>query len=232
MTDSIQLVETEHSPESLAQHIFGEPGLVLLRSAVHDSSQARYSFVTARPFLTFTVWGTRCEVRTGDEVRVHFGNPWQILDALMARFELLDEADVPFPLGGVFGYWGYELKNALESCLTRRAVNDLELPDCHLGFHDSLVVFDHALGTVTLISTGLGPDGSRTTDRTECQRAWWLAHLGTDLRNRGSTVSGADTPLHEPALGRPRPSSSFSCSTSSFEDEDEGRERGRLMLFR
>ena len=64
----------------------------------------------------------------------------------MARYELLDEIDLPFPLGGCFGYWGYDLKNFTEPKLPRRAVNDLELPDCHVGFYDSLVVFDHRLG--------------------------------------------------------------------------------------
>ena len=73
----------------------------------------------------------------------------------MARFELLDEIDLPFPLGGCFGYWGYDLKNFTEPKLPRRAVNDLELPDCHVGFYDSLVVFDHQLGKVFVVSTGL-----------------------------------------------------------------------------
>jgi para-aminobenzoate synthetase component 1 len=113
-------------------------------------------------------------MRTADEVRLLFGNPWPILDSLLARCEILDEVDVPFPLGGCFGCWGYELKDGLESCLTRRAVNDLELPDCHLGLYDSLVVFDHALGLTHLISTGLRTDGSRSRDQARSQKEWWL----------------------------------------------------------
>ncbi len=177
MLRAVSQIQTEHTPESLVERLRGEPGAVLLRSALHDPVQARYSFVAARPFLSFTSAGSRCEVRTVDEVRVHFGNPWQILDSLLARYEILDEVDVPFPLGGCFGFWGYELKDALESCLTRRAVNDLELPDCHLGFHDSLVVFDHALGLVHLISTGLRPDGSRSKEHANARRDWWLDML-------------------------------------------------------
>ena len=69
--------------------------------------------------------------------------------------------DLPFPLGGCFGFWGYDLKNFVEPQLPRRAVNDLELPDCHVGFYDSLVAFDHRLGKTWIISTGLGVDGSR-----------------------------------------------------------------------
>src|ERR1041385_8044244 len=89
---------------------------------------------------------------------IHFGNPWHLLDSLMARYELLEEIDSPFPLGGAFGYFGYDLKNFSEPKLPRRAVNDLDLPDCHVGFCDSLVVFDHQLGKVFVISTGLNAD--------------------------------------------------------------------------
>ena len=57
---------------------------------------------------------------------------------------------------------GYDLKNFVEPKLRCRAVNDLELPDCHLGFYDSLVVFDHQLGQTWIVATGLAADGHRT----------------------------------------------------------------------
>ncbi len=117
-----------------------------------------------------------------------FGNPWHILDALMARFELLDEIDLPFPLGGVFGYWGYDLKNFTEPKLSRRAVNDLELPDCHVGFYDSLVVFDHRLGKACVVSTGLNADGSRSETRAKEQAEFWLAMLSA---GSGQTLTPA-----------------------------------------
>ena len=148
MRPLIQEIATGHTPESLVECLRDEPGVVLLRTSSFDSPSARYSFVAARPFLTFRSFGSRCEIRpdphdsrTLQRLNVQFGNPWQILDALLARCELLDEIDLPFPLGGCFGYWGYDLKNFIEPKLPRRAVNDLELPDCHVGFYDSLVVF-------------------------------------------------------------------------------------------
>src|SRR5690349_18251024 len=107
----IQEIKTAHSPESLAHHLQGEPGLVLLRSFPPlDQPHARYSFLAARPFLAFRSFGSRCEIRQrGSDIpdRLQFGNPWHVLDAFMARYELLDEIDLPFPLGGCFGYWGY-----------------------------------------------------------------------------------------------------------------------------
>ncbi len=174
-------VDTSSTPEMLAASLAGQPGVVLLRSAGLDSPHARYSFVAARPFLTFRSFDTRCEFTTprtsepGTQTR--FGNPWRVLDELMARYELLDEVDLPFPLGGCFGYWGYDLKHFVEPKLPRRAVNDLELPDCHVGFHDSLVVFDHRLGKTWIVSTGLGVDGSRSEERAEERAQWWRERL-------------------------------------------------------
>ncbi len=183
MRPLIQEIATAHTPESLVEELRGRPGIVLLRSSSFDSAQARCSFVVANPFLTFRSFGSRCEIarsRTPDaRPQTQFGNPWQVLDALMAQFELLDEIDLPFPLGGCFGYWGYDLKNFTEPKLPRRAVNDLELPDCHVGFYDSVVVFDHQLGKVCVVATGLDADGSRSETRAKERWEFWREKLSS-----------------------------------------------------
>ncbi len=176
----IEEAATLHSPETLVEHLKGEPGIVLLRSAGFDWPQARYSFIASRPFLTFRSVGSRCELWAECEMpgrHIQFGNPWRVLDELMSRYEVLDEIDLPFPLGGCFGYWGYELKNFVEPKLARQALNDLELPDCNVGFYDSLIVFDHRLGKTWIVSTGLEVDGSRSEAKARKQLAWWSARL-------------------------------------------------------
>jgi para-aminobenzoate synthetase component 1 len=180
MRPLIQEIATTHTPESLIENLRGATGIVLLRTAAFDLPSARYSFVTANPFLVFRSVGSRCEISCRSPLlvtHVQFGNPWQVLDALMAPFELLDEIDLPFPLGGCFGYWGYDLKNFTEPKLSRRAVNDLELPDCHVGFFDSVVVFDHHLGKAWIVSTGLDVDGSRSENRARAQADFWKQAL-------------------------------------------------------
>lgn len=182
MRPIVQEIGASHTPETLVEALRGEPGVVLLRSRVFDSPQARYSFVTAQPFLSFRSFGSQCELRwrEGEAPQIQFGSPWRVLDALMARYELLDELDLPFPLGGCFGCWGYDLKNFVEPRLTRRAVNDLELPDCHVGFYDSLVAFDHRLGRAWIISTGLRPDGSRSEEHARARAGHWQGLLSRD----------------------------------------------------
>src|ERR1039458_1782578 len=170
MRPLIKEIQTTHTPESLAAQLLTPssvvgplPGnVVLLLTAQFDSPAARYSLVTASPFPPFRSFGSRCEVAhpaARATPQIQFGNPWHLLDALMLRFELLEEIDWPFPLGGAFGYWGYDLKNFTEPKLPRRGFNDLELPECHVGFQDRLVVFYQRLGKSCVISTGMAADG-------------------------------------------------------------------------
>ncbi|MGP8199987.1 MAG: aminodeoxychorismate synthase component I [Limisphaerales bacterium] len=175
----LQHIQTAHTPESLVTALRGEPGVVLLRSSAFDSPQARYSFVTARPFLTFRSFGSRCELDAPHQTR--FGNPWQALDMLMSRYEMPDEIDLPFPLGGCFGFWGYDLKNFVEPKLPRTAINDLDLPDCQTAFYDSLVVFDHRMDQVWIISTGLRADGARNSTWARRQLGFWRDLLQTSF---------------------------------------------------
>jgi para-aminobenzoate synthetase component 1 len=198
MRPLIQEIQTVHTPESLVEQLHGERGIVLLRSTAFDSPQARYSFIAVKPFLTFRSFGSRCQIISDFQLstlnsQLQFGNPWHILDALMSRYELLDEIDLPFPLGGAFGYWGYDLKNFTEPKLPRRAVNDLELPDCHVGFYDSLVVFDHRLGKVCIVSTGLNADGSRSEVQARERLEFWESLLVGNLppRHRGIEVKNS-----------------------------------------
>ena len=62
MRPLIQEISTAHTPESLVANLRGENGIVLLRTSQFDLPSARYSFVTANPFLTFRSFGSRCEI--------------------------------------------------------------------------------------------------------------------------------------------------------------------------
>ncbi|MED6326324.1 MAG: aminodeoxychorismate synthase component I, partial [Verrucomicrobiota bacterium] len=55
----------------------------------------------------------------------------------------------------------------------------LELPECSVGFYDSLVVFDHQLGKVWLISTGLDEEGDRCPKRTQAAIEFWTENLAS-----------------------------------------------------
>jgi para-aminobenzoate synthetase component 1 len=239
MRPLLQVIPTAHTPESLVESLSGADGIVLLRTAQFDLPSARYSFVTANPFLTFRSFGSRCEVTHHKFPPnshlptpiscAQFGNPWQLLDALMARCELLDEIDSPFPLGGAFGCWGYDLKNFTEPKLPRRAVNDLELPDCHVGFYDSVVVFDHQTGQVTVISTGLDADGSRSETRAGEKMEFWRGKLSAAAQLEQGRA-GSPLPAAIATERRARSDAPYLCSNLSRAEFISAVERAQRYI--
>ena len=186
----VEEVSGAGSPESLVAKIGSARGVQLLRSNYFQSPHARYSFLVARPFLVFTSSGSRCTIETNSGVTESYGNPWHLLDEVMARYELLDEVDHPFPLGGCFGFWGYDLKNFVEPKLSRRAVNDLDIPDSWVGFYSSVLVFDHHLAKTWIVATGLGADAARTSERCANEIKFWKEIIDAPAPPRPITRAG------------------------------------------
>jgi len=216
MRTLLEPAQSLHTPESLVESLRRRhaPGIVLLQSGCFEIPEARYSFVTAYPFLTLRARGSFCELSRPDgAVTSHFGNPWRLLDALIARFELLDAVDVPFPLGGAFGFWGYDLRRFVEPRLGSGAPDDLEFPDTVVGFHDSLVVFDHRTSQTWILSTGIQPDGSRDERLARKNADRWQRLLDEPPIPPASPLSASPAPSPGSAI-KPGPArSTFDCTS-------------------
>ena len=211
-------VPTAHTARSLAGRVRDRGGLVLLESAQRVPEQGRYSMVAVEPRFTFRATGPRLERRGGTQLAVEQGDPWVWLESCLERFELTSDDDLPFPAGGCFGYWGYELRQFVEPKLRPHPVADLPLPDCWLGFYDSLVVFDHARDEAWIVATGFEPDGRRSVRRADERVAFWQEMLATP-------------PLSEPsrtAAPRVNPSSSVIARS----DSDDARRAAYLEQVR
>jgi para-aminobenzoate synthetase component I len=170
-----------YPPDLLLPALATVPGTVLLSSGSRVGPHARYSLLAARPFLLFQSRGSCCDSWSARGRTTSYGNPWHVLEELMSRYAVHDEIDQPFPLGGCFGFWGYDLRHHVEPRLPGRHSPELDLPQAHLGFHDSLVVFDHALHTAFIVATGLQLDGSRSLDAAQRQLEFWQHLLATPV---------------------------------------------------
>ena len=224
----VESVGWHQGPQALMRLFAHEPGAILLESARLQTHRARYSFVAARPFLIFRSLGARCEITTRAGQQIQFGDPWKLLDALQSRYELLDELDLPFPLGGAFGYWGYDLKNFVEPRLSRRATNDLEIHDCVVGFHDSVVVFDHETHDAWIVSTGLQDDGTRRPEAAREKLRTWQHKLKQSEQLEEVLSSTVASGLHAPNSPRhaiPEAGCSSSLSRKEFIERVEKAQR-------
>ena len=83
----------------------------------------------------------------------------------MARHELLDEIDSPFPLGGAFGYWGYDLKNFTDAsgklAFARPPSTIWNCPITMVVSTTASWCSTIIWAKVSIVSTGLNADGSR-----------------------------------------------------------------------
>ena len=214
----VEEVHTPCTPEALAEALRGVPGLILLRSTRTDAEHGRHSFVTASPFLTLRAHGSSCELRSASDTRIHTGDPWALMAELLALYEAPDEVGLPFPAGGCFGCWGYDLKNWTEPPrIALRADDDLRLPDCWLGFYASLVAFDHLLGKAWIISTGLSEDGSGSAAKAGEELEFWRTRLRSAGLRPGELSEAAESePGRRPALRSvAAPTSAAAAETSA-----------------
>jgi para-aminobenzoate synthetase component 1 len=193
-------MNTLPSPEAVVHALQprGADSVILLRTALFNTPEARYSYLVANPFLIFRSYGPRCELTSPSSTPATlFGNPWNQLQNLLSRYELLDEVDLPFPLGGCFGFFGYDLKNFVEPKLPRSTVDDLDLADSFAGFYSSVVVFDHHLRQITIISTGLNIDGARSQTKAESELTFWRERIES-----AEASGGRASPLSAQAASR------------------------------
>jgi len=225
MNALVQEVPRPVRPEKLAEVLPLEASPILLQSALFGMTQGRYSLLAADPFLVVRVHGATSHLRSGHQHLTHYGDPWLLLENLQHRYELQDGIDVPFPLGGCFGYWGYGLRHFLEPCLSRKTVIDLELPDAYLSFCDSLVVIDHALAKSWIVSTGLTLDGSRSKTRAEQQLELWTRRIESVPESAKTLCSPLSPRLKESLSYGPvnRSSSTWSSMTAPAYIEAIGR---------
>ena len=148
-------------PDSLVRELPDRQGLIVLRSAYFDSPESRYSIVAKDPFLECRFFGNRVQKTSRNGAKSELsGNPWNILNSLLKRYKVTCKSSLPLPIGGCFGFWGYELRMYGDPILSPNKDYERSIPDAHVFFYDNLVIHDHLTKNWWIVSTGLNEDGS------------------------------------------------------------------------
>jgi para-aminobenzoate synthetase component I len=129
------------------------PFSFFLDSGMDPQKLGRYSFMGSDPFLVVRSRGNEITLLRDGVEEKRRGNPFDILGELLKTYAINDSRlPVPFT-GGAVGYFSYDLCHFIEK-LPKNAKDDLNLPECYLGFYDAIVAYDHLGGETYLISTG------------------------------------------------------------------------------
>ncbi|NER39240.1 MAG: anthranilate synthase component I [Oscillatoria sp. SIO1A7] len=121
----------------------GTPYNFLLESVEGDATIGRYSFLGCDPLWILEARGNRTTKTDRDGTQEVFeGNPFEILSKCIKSIEPVKLPELPPGVGGLFGFWGYELINWIEPRVPIYPAEESSLPDGIWMQADNLLIFD------------------------------------------------------------------------------------------
>lgn len=121
----------------------GQPYSFLLESVEGGETIGRYSFLGCDPLWVLAARGNQTTQTHRDGTQQSFeGDPFQVLSDCLAPFQPVKLPELPPGIGGLFGFWGYELINWIEPRVPVYPNTEEDLPDGLWMQVDQLLIFD------------------------------------------------------------------------------------------
>ena len=119
------------------------PYSFLLESVEGGEKVGRYSLLGCNPLWILEARGdqTTQTYRDGSQ-KVFTGDPFNVLAECLAPYHPVKLPQLPSGIGGLFGFWGYELINWIEPRVPIHAQDERNLPDGLWMQVDHLLIFD------------------------------------------------------------------------------------------
>ncbi|HAC65152.1 MAG TPA: anthranilate synthase component I [Cyanothece sp. UBA12306] len=115
----------------------------LLESVEGGENLGRYSFLGCDPVWILQARGqTTTQTYRDGSVKVFEGNPFEILHQCLSSIHPVTLPQLPSGIGGLFGFWGYELINWIEPRVPIYPLTEDDLPDGIWMQVDNLIIFD------------------------------------------------------------------------------------------
>ena len=130
-----------------------QPYSFLLESVEGGEHLARYSLLGCDPVWVLETRGQQTTQTYRDGAVVPFtGNPFQILQNCLAPYQPVTLPQLPAGIGGLVGFWGYELINWIESRVPIHPASSSDLPDGLWMQVDNLMIFDQVQRKIWVIA--------------------------------------------------------------------------------
>jgi anthranilate synthase component I len=127
----------------------------LLESVEGGEKWGRYCFLGGEPSIVFQSKGSRVEITRNGHSEVQDGvNPLDVLKHLMQAYRPVEVEGLPRFFGGAVGYLTYDMVRFFER-LPDQTVDDLDVPDSMFMITDTIVIFDHMLQKIKVVSNAL-----------------------------------------------------------------------------
>jgi anthranilate synthase component 1 len=149
------------TPISVYLKLRGQGPSFLLESVEGGERIARYSFIGIKPRAQYIIRGNEIEIVESESSRpVKFDenvDPTYFLQEEMSRFKFSPQAGAPRFIGGLVGYLGYESVRHFEPTL-KPSMKRGQIPDGIYLLADTVIAFDHARRSLSLIANVLDGD--------------------------------------------------------------------------
>jgi len=159
----IQEIKTTLNSFEMYLQFKDRPYSFFLDSGRDPDSFGRYSFIGFDPFLVFSSKADSITVKIKDERKTYQGDPFDELQKLLNHYKMDYPSKFPF-LGGAVGYFSYDLCHQLEK-LPRSAQDDVQIPDCHMGFYDGIIIIDHEQNKTYIAALGIAEKPKTIIDK-------------------------------------------------------------------
>jgi anthranilate synthase component I len=127
----------------------------LLESVEGGEKWGRYCFLGGEPSIIFQSKGRRVEITRDGHAEVQEGvDPLDALKHLMEEYHPVEVEGLPRFFGGAVGYLSYDMVRYIER-LPDQTVDDLNVPDSMFMITDTIVIFDHMLQKIKVVSNAL-----------------------------------------------------------------------------
>src|SRR5512139_3988048 len=180
-----QFLDDTETPVSAFLKLRQGAGCFLLESAEQGQRVGRYSFLGIKAWESIRLTGGIVTIRRGGVDTVHdmsaYGaDPFGFMAQHMARYRVPPLQGLPPLVGGAVGYFGYDCIRYVER-LPQAPPDDLGLPEMAFLLTDVVVVFDHLLHTITLL-TNIFRDGETQLETDYASAVGRLAEVKARLR--------------------------------------------------
>ncbi len=124
----------------------------LLESVEGGEKWGRYCFLGSEPSILFQSKGARVEISRDGRCEVQEGvDPLGTLKQLLSDYHPVEVEGLPRFFGGAVGYLSYDMVRFFER-LPDQTADDLNLPDSFFMITDTIVIFDHMLQKIKVVS--------------------------------------------------------------------------------